>query len=142
MTWRWRLEFDDYVKLAINDATVLEIGNVGARYANATLTNGPNKIEIRFGDGSGNAGPNALAGVSYNSTDLTSDNISLFRILEDSGLGELLTTDIAIGLAFGQPPPNPRPNAPSSASTPAPSASPRPSPASGKACSRTTPSTP
>ena len=95
VTWSWRLQFDDNVLLKINGHTVADItlGN-GEVYVDHPLAPGANTIEIRFGDGGGDAGPNGgPGGLSYDP-----NGSGTYILLADDGRGTLLTTDIASGL--------------------------------------------
>ncbi len=100
VTWTWRGTFDDNVMLKIDQVIVLNTGNGGAT-ASYTLKPGPHAIEIRFGDGTGNVGPDAtltnLGGLTYNAGDGLG-----WRLLADPGDGSLLTVDL--GAAAPLPP--------------------------------------
>ena len=93
VTWTFWGTFDDYVSLAIDGVTHLTDTNSTGKRVNVTLEPGANPIEIRFGDGSGNAGPNANipSGLSY-TTEVGSTDTSKYKALVDPGDGSLLTT--------------------------------------------------
>ena len=112
VTWMWRFaNFDDNIMLKINGATIGDfmLGQ-GDQYVSCPLDPGPNEIEVRFGDGGGDAGahgaPNALGqigGLMYDPLNRGSTDIDDYTLLEDPGDGTLLTADIPSGL----PPPPP-----------------------------------
>ena len=106
VTWRWRFQFDDNVMLTINGVVVRDvILSEGTQYGTCELLPGPNEIEIRFGDGGGDAGPGeGLGGLTYDPTNNGSNDLGYFILLEDPGDGSLLTTDIASGLPPIPPP--------------------------------------
>ena len=106
VTWGWRAVFDDNVSLWIDDALVVAaLGNTSAKYGTSTLDPGPHKIEIRFGDGTGSVGPDALpGGLTYDPQNRGSENANDYILLEDPGDGSLLTTSLGIEVGF---PPDP-----------------------------------
>ena len=94
VTWTFWASFDDYVTLTIDGTQRLYDNNSGGTRANVTLKPGANPIEIRFGDGGGDAGPNNSGlpgGLSY-TTVLGSTNPADYHVLADPGDGSLLTT--------------------------------------------------
>ena len=98
-TWTWRFTFDDNVRLMIDSNIVknVTLGN-GIIYQNYTLSPGPHAIEIRFGDGTGNVGPaSGLGGLTYDPQGRGSTDLANYILLQDSGDGALLTTDVEAG---------------------------------------------
>jgi len=94
-TWSFRGRFDDNILLAVDGAILINAGNSATVVTNAVLTPGPHAIELRFGDGSGDAGPNGEPyGIAYDPLGRASTNKSDYRQLLDPGDGSLLTVDI------------------------------------------------
>ena len=107
VTWRWRVLFDDNIRLSIDDTLIVEAlnNNQTPQYASHTLTPGAHPIEIRFGDGGGGVGPHSgLGGLTYDPTDSGSTDWEDYILLEDPGDGSLLTTSPDIEVGF---PPDP-----------------------------------
>jgi len=94
-TWSFRARFDDNVSLVIDRALIINAGNAAAVVANVTLTPGPHAIEMRFGDGTGHAGPTGEPyGIAYDPLGRASSNSADYRQIIDPGDGSLLTIDI------------------------------------------------
>jgi len=93
--WDWRFDFDDNVMLKIDGQIVRDVGlSEGVQYVfDYELTPGAHEIEIRFGDGGGDAGPgDSLGGLSYDPENRNSTWRGDYILLEDPGDGSLLTT--------------------------------------------------
>ena len=92
VTWTWRFTFDDNVMLTI-DGNVVQNAGQGVTLQNYTLTPGPHTIEVRFGDGYGDVGPDSgLGGLTYDP-----DGTGTYFLLQDPGDGSLLSTDVESG---------------------------------------------
>jgi len=100
VTWTWRFTFDDNVMLKIDDVVVKDVTlGQGVVLQNHTLTPGSHPIEIRFGDGSGDAGPaSGLGGLTYDPLGRGAADLANYILLQDPGDGSLLTTDVESGM--------------------------------------------
>ena len=95
-TWTWAGSFDDKIRLTIDGNMLLDHGFNSIGYANYTLTPGAHPIEIRFGDNTGNVGPDAgwASGIMYDRFGRGSTSAADYLVLEDDGTGFLLTTTL------------------------------------------------
>lgn len=96
-TWSFRARFDDDWAVWIDGGLVGEGGNGSTTLFNATLTPGPHAIEMRFGDGSGDAGPAGEPfGIAYDPLGRGSSDKNDYQQMVDPGDGSLFTIDIPI----------------------------------------------
>jgi autotransporter-associated beta strand protein len=116
--WTWRFTFDDNVALWLDGELVGNIGLAqGIQYRDWSLTPGPHAIEVRYGDGTGNVGPNigitqgGVGGLAYDPRGrgpasaqanfiLLADpgDGSLLSLTADNGANDLITSDGALDL--------------------------------------------